>query len=95
MPESAPLIGLGAAGKTVSVDLDHDSPHVLINAGTGGGKSTILRTIACQFLHNGAQAQVSRPHPTRAHEPYPNRGPRPTRRPRPSRCRNPTPGPPP
>ncbi|MFH8628010.1 pRL2-11 [Streptomyces vietnamensis] len=57
-PESAPLIGLGAGGKTVSVDLDHDSPHVLISAGTGGGKSTILRTIACQFLHNGAQAHI-------------------------------------
>ncbi|MFJ5877416.1 pRL2-11 [Streptomyces sp. S1] len=58
MPESAPLIGLGAGGRTVSVDLDHDSPHVLISAGTGGGKSTILRTIASQFLHNGAQAHI-------------------------------------
>ncbi len=56
--ESAPLIGLGAGRKTVSVDLDHDSPHVLISAGTGGGKSTILRTIACQFLHNGAEAHI-------------------------------------
>ncbi|MGW6248041.1 pRL2-11 [Streptomyces roseolus] len=58
VPESAPLIGLGAGRKKVSVDLDHDSPHVLISAGTGGGKSTILRTIACQFLHNGAQAHI-------------------------------------
>ncbi|MEU7031478.1 DUF87 domain-containing protein [Streptomyces sp. NPDC046275] len=58
MPESAPLIGLGAGKKTVSVDLDHDSPHVLISAGTGGGKSTILRTIACQFLRNGAEAFI-------------------------------------
>ncbi|MEV6357897.1 pRL2-11 [Streptomyces hydrogenans] len=58
VPESAPLIGLGAGKKKVSVDLDHDSPHVLISAGTGGGKSTILRTIACQFLHNGAQAHI-------------------------------------
>ncbi|MFD0367661.1 helicase HerA domain-containing protein [Streptomyces sp. NPDC127114] len=58
MPESAPLIGLGAGKKPVSVDLDHDSPHVLISAGTGGGKSTILRTIASQFLHNGADAFI-------------------------------------
>ncbi|MGY3340995.1 hypothetical protein ACVW0K_007188 [Streptomyces filamentosus] len=58
VPESAPLIGLGAGKKKVSVDLDHESPHVLISAGTGGGKSTILRTIACQFLHNGAQAHI-------------------------------------
>ncbi|MET8944581.1 pRL2-11 [Streptomyces sp. NPDC004542] len=58
MPESAPLIGLGAGKKKVSVDLDHDSPHVLISAGTGGGKSTILRCITCQFIHNGALAYV-------------------------------------
>ncbi|MFB6876384.1 pRL2-11 [Streptomyces sp. NPDC056323] len=58
MPESAPLIGLGSGKKKVSVDLDHDSPHVLISAGTGGGKSTILRAICCQFVHNGALAYV-------------------------------------
>ncbi|MFD4833293.1 helicase HerA domain-containing protein [Streptomyces uncialis] len=58
MPESAPLIGLGSGRKKVSVDRDADSPHVLISAGTGGGKSTILRTICCQFIHNGAKAFV-------------------------------------
>ncbi|MFG2394978.1 helicase HerA domain-containing protein [Streptomyces lavendulae] len=58
MPESAPLIGFGACKKKVSVDLDADSAHVLISAGTGGGKSTILRTICCQFIHNGAHAFV-------------------------------------
>ncbi|MEV8062491.1 pRL2-11, partial [Streptomyces antimycoticus] len=58
MPESAPLIGLGANRKKVSVDLDHDSPHVLVSAGTGGGKSTILRCICCQFIHHGALAYV-------------------------------------
>ncbi|MFC7796204.1 helicase HerA domain-containing protein [Streptomyces cinereoruber] len=58
MPESAPLIGFGAGGTKVSVDLDADSPHVLISAGTGGGKSTILRALCCQFIHNGAHAYV-------------------------------------
>ncbi|MFB7512894.1 helicase HerA domain-containing protein [Streptomyces sp. NPDC056144] len=58
VPESAPLIGLGAGRTKVSVDLDHDSPHVLISAGTGGGKSTILRTIAAQFIRHGAQAHI-------------------------------------
>ncbi|WP_107430716.1 helicase HerA domain-containing protein [Streptomyces sp. CB01580] len=58
MPESAPLIGLGAGKKMVSVDLDADSPHVLISAGSGGGKSTILRTICCQFIHSGAHTFV-------------------------------------
>ncbi|MBC9729305.1 helicase HerA domain-containing protein [Streptomyces sp. TRM68367] len=58
MPESAPLIGCGAGNRKVSVDLDDDSPHVLVSAGTGGGKSTILRTITCQFIRNGAHAFV-------------------------------------
>lgn len=43
---------------SLSVDLDHDSPHVLISAGAGGGKSTILRCITCQFVHNGALAEI-------------------------------------
>ncbi|MGK5543373.1 helicase HerA domain-containing protein [Streptomyces sp. URMC 127] len=58
MPEPAPLIGLGSSGKRVSVDLDAESPHVLVSAGTGGGKSVILRTIAAQLIRNGAQAFV-------------------------------------
>ncbi|WP_069772168.1 helicase HerA domain-containing protein [Streptomyces sp. LUP30] len=56
--ESAPVIGVGSGGRAVCVDLDADSPHVLISAGTGGGKSTILRCICCQFVHNGALAFV-------------------------------------
>nr|WP_205574241.1 pRL2-11 [Streptomyces scabiei] len=53
-PESAPVIGLGSAGRIVSVDLDADSPHILVNASTGGGKSATLRCIACQMLHHGS-----------------------------------------
>jgi hypothetical protein len=37
--ESAPIFGLGPAGRIVSVALDADSPHILVNASTGGGKS--------------------------------------------------------
>ncbi|MFG2197176.1 hypothetical protein [Streptomyces sp. NPDC048639] len=58
MPESAPLIGFGTGRKKVSVDLDAESPHVLVSAGTGGRKSVILRCIASQLLHNGAHAFV-------------------------------------
>lgn len=58
VPESAPLIGLERGDKVVSVDLDAESPHVLVNAGTGGGKSVILRTIAAQLIHHGALAYV-------------------------------------
>jgi hypothetical protein len=57
-PESAPLIGLSHRGTVVSVDLDAESPHVLVSAGTGGGKSVILRGIFSQQLHNGGQGTV-------------------------------------
>ncbi|MCX5434814.1 pRL2-11 (plasmid) [Streptomyces sp. NBC_00257] len=53
-PESAPIIGIGAGGRIVSVDLDAESPHILVNASTGGGKSATLRGIACQMLHHGS-----------------------------------------
>ncbi|MDJ0346964.1 pRL2-11 [Streptomyces sp. H10-C2] len=58
VPESAPLIGLTRGGKVVSVDLDTESPHVLVSAGTGGGKSVILRTIASQLIHHGALGYI-------------------------------------
>ncbi|MFI0742468.1 pRL2-11 [Streptomyces sp. NPDC021100] len=58
VPESAPLIGLERGQKIVSVDLDAESPHVLVSAGTGGGKSVILRTIAAQLIHHGARAYI-------------------------------------
>lgn len=56
--ESAPLIGVGPQGKRVSVDLDAESPHILVSASTGGGKSVITRTMAAQMLHNGSQLVV-------------------------------------
>ncbi|MFD9465490.1 helicase HerA domain-containing protein [Streptomyces sp. NPDC060027] len=52
--ESAPIIGIGSSNRIVSVDLDADSPHILVNASTGGGKSVTLRCIACQMLHHGS-----------------------------------------
>ncbi|MGW1076039.1 pRL2-11 [Streptomyces sp. NPDC002537] len=57
-PEPAPLIGLGSGDRTVAVNLDDDSPHVLVAAGTGGGKSVILRTIASQLIRNGALTYI-------------------------------------
>src|SRR5260221_2610965 len=38
-----PFIGFGRGGKPVNADLDSDSPHVPISAGSGGGKSVTLR----------------------------------------------------
>lgn len=57
-PESAPLMGIGPKGAQVSVDLDSESPHILVNASTGGGKSVITRRLTAQLLHDGAQAVI-------------------------------------
>lgn len=57
-PESAPVIGLSAGARGVGVDLDAESPHILISAGTGGGKSVMLRTIFAQLLHDGGVGSV-------------------------------------
>jgi hypothetical protein len=52
--ETAPIIGLAAGGTTVVVDLEADSPHVLLSAGSGAGKSVLLRAILAQALAKGA-----------------------------------------
>ena len=45
-------LGVGAKGP-VSVDLDSESPHILVNAPTGLGKSAVARSIAVQRLSVG------------------------------------------
>ncbi|MFD8117071.1 P-loop NTPase family protein [Streptomyces microflavus] len=54
--ESAPLLGVDGEGNPIAVDLDSDSPHVLVSAASGGGKSVILRSIASQVMGNGGKA---------------------------------------
>lgn len=51
--ETAPIIGLSAGQKPVTVDLEADSPHVLVSAGSGAGKSVLLRAILSQGLAKG------------------------------------------
>jgi len=55
---SKPVIGLTRDRKPVAVDLDTESPHVLLSAGTGGGKSSTIRTIAAQLMFHGADVTV-------------------------------------
>jgi hypothetical protein len=55
---SRPVIGLAAGGRPVGVDLDSESPHVGISAGTGAGKSNTLRVIAAQLMHHGASLVI-------------------------------------
>ncbi|MFG2630019.1 hypothetical protein [Streptomyces sp. NPDC048473] len=58
LPASQVLIGLGTEGQPVCVDVDGDSPHVLVCSASGGGTSTVLRTLTAQFLHYGGHALV-------------------------------------
>lgn len=50
--QSEVVLGLGPDGP-VSVDLDSDAPHILINAPTGKGKSTIARSVGVQRVCKG------------------------------------------
>ncbi|WP_435060132.1 FtsK/SpoIIIE domain-containing protein [Streptomyces sp. bgisy060] len=58
LPSSLVLIGLTTSGEPVCVDLDNESPHVLVCSATGGGTTTILRTLTAQLLHHGAHALI-------------------------------------
>src|SRR5688572_29341413 len=57
-PENQPVLGINGEGEPLSIDLDGESPHILVSAATGGGKSTIQRSIAAQILRNGGVATV-------------------------------------
>ncbi|MEU2739401.1 hypothetical protein ABZ656_29540 [Streptomyces sp. NPDC007095] len=57
LPAAMAVIGIGTDGQPVTVDLD-GAPHVLISTCSGGGSSTILRTLTAQLLHHGAHALV-------------------------------------
>ncbi|MGX5397217.1 hypothetical protein ACWLMY_35860 [Streptomyces anulatus] len=58
MPEGTALIGISTTGRAIAVDLDGESPHVLDCTATGGGSTTVLRSLTAQFLHQGAHALV-------------------------------------
>lgn len=57
-PASKPVLGLGRGSKVVAIDVDTDSPHILISCGSGGGKSWLVRCLIAQFLRNGAVVVV-------------------------------------
>ncbi|MBM7054100.1 hypothetical protein [Streptomyces durocortorensis] len=58
MPEGTALIGISTTGQAIAVDLDGESPHVLVCTAAGGGSTTMLRSLTAQFLHQGAHALV-------------------------------------
>ena len=49
---SSVTLGISGSGP-FSLDLDSESPHILVNAPTGKGKSTVARTVAVQRLALG------------------------------------------
>lgn len=50
---SGVFLGVDAVGEPMTVDLDSESPHILISAPTGRGKSAVARSIAVQRLAQG------------------------------------------
>ena len=47
------LLGVDSLGQPIKVDLESESPHILISAPTGRGKSAVARSIAIQRLARG------------------------------------------
>ena len=56
--DAEPLLGLAAQDEPVTVNLDTESPHVAISAGTGAGKSSLLMGMAAQGLRLGARVVI-------------------------------------
>lgn len=54
LPESEFMLGVDGSGNPVTVDLDHDTPHIMVSAGSGAGKSVIAASLATQALVKGA-----------------------------------------
>ncbi|MEU2591298.1 hypothetical protein ABZ649_05435 [Streptomyces albidoflavus] len=61
LPEGTALIGISTDGRAIAVDLTAECPHVLVCTSTGGGSTTVLRSLTAQFLHQGAHALVLDP----------------------------------
>jgi len=53
-PESEVMFGVSGNGEPVTVDLASDTPHVIVSAGSGAGKSVIAQSLATQALVKGA-----------------------------------------
>lgn len=51
--DSELALGLAAGDKTVLINLDSDSPHVLLSMGSGAGKSVLIRLMGAQASAKG------------------------------------------
>jgi hypothetical protein len=52
-PDNAPMVGYGARGKIENFSLALESPHLLINGGSGAGKSVFIAWLVAQFMRRG------------------------------------------
>lgn len=52
------VIGVGAEDALQVINMDAETPHVAMSAGTGAGKSTFLTLFVAQLLHRGEVEQV-------------------------------------
>jgi hypothetical protein len=51
--EYKPAIGIVAGGEVLSISLTGDSPHIAVSAGSGAGKSYLIRALAVHFARWG------------------------------------------
>lgn len=55
---SKPFVGLAAGRKAVYADLDNEGPHMGVSAGTGAGKSALLRVVLSRRVMDGGALVV-------------------------------------
>jgi hypothetical protein len=55
LPETQVLLGLGTRNEAIVLDFEAETPHVGVSMGTGGGKSSTLRSIVIQQIRKGAE----------------------------------------
>ena len=56
--ESRPVLGLGSRGAPITLDFAGETPHILISAPSGGGKTAAARILAVHVLHHGGQVLI-------------------------------------
>lgn len=53
-PEGSVFLGVDGSFKPIDISLDVTSPHILVVSSTGGGKSTVVRSILAPAVAQGA-----------------------------------------
>lgn len=51
--EYSPFLGIIGGGEALSISLKDDSPHIAVSAGSGAGKSELIKAIVMHFSHWG------------------------------------------